>query len=274
MKSWARVLWIAAALAAILFAFPRTAQALPARAVNAPIKVMPLGDSITSGTDTMASYRCELHKSLVAAGYSVDFVGSVHGQWGTGTSSDHNFTPPSYCDMVDWDEEGHSGWAIYNILSGAPAWPGNLQSWANAAVPDVVLIHLGTVNFINTSPAPNVNAAILQMGEVIDTLRAANPRVKILLAQIIPSLLNSTTINLIPQFNSYLPWLVGIKAKPCSPILLVDMYTGFDQANFYADDGLHTHPNPAGEEWMAARWKTAFDKIMKTTCIFVPSVMN
>lgn len=272
MKSWTRVLWIAAALVAILFAFPRTAQALPARAVNAGIKVMPLGDSITSGTDTMASYRCELYKSLFAAGYRVDFVGSVHGQWGTGTPSYPKFNPPSYCDMVDWDEEGHSGWAIYNILNGASAWPGNLQSWANAVVPDVVLIHLGTVNFINSSPAPDVNAAITQMGQVIDTLRAANPHVRIVLAQIIPSLYSSTTINMIPQYNNLLPGLAASKAQANSPIMLVDMYHGFDTANYYASDGLKTHPNPAGEAWMAAKWKAAFDLFMKTT--YIPIVMK
>ena len=82
-----------------------------------PIKVMPLGDSITSGTNAWASYRCALYQNLTSAGYSVDFVGSVHGQWG---NSKANLTPPNTCSMLDWDQEGHSGWAIYHILNGVP----------------------------------------------------------------------------------------------------------------------------------------------------------
>jgi lysophospholipase L1-like esterase len=274
MKTWGRVSCLLAALGVLLVFFgqPRDVHALPGSAVSAAIKVMPLGDSITSGTNAMASYRCLLYQNLKDAGYTVDFVGSVHGQWGI---PNQDMKPPAYCNMMDWDEEGHSGWAIYHILSGVTNnWPGNLQTWAAANMPDVVLIHLGTNNFIYTSPLPDVNAAITQMGQVIDTLRAANPRVRIVLAQVIPSLYNATTTSLIPQFNALLPGLAASKYSVVSPIVVVDMYTGFNTSTFYVSDGLRTHPNPTGESWMAVRWQTAFVTVMGINPIqtFIPQV--
>lgn len=238
-----------------------------------PIKVMPLGDSITSGTNAWASYRCLLYQNLTSAGYAVDFVGSVHGQLG---HLNADLTPPNTCNMVDWDQEGHSGWAIYHILNGVPgSWPGNLQTWVTTYVPDVVLIHLGTNNFIYGPPeypVPEVDAAVSQMGQVIDTLRAANPRVKILLAQIIPSKYSSDTLTKIPIFNSRLPDLAASQARPDSPILVVDQYTGFD-VNADTHDG--THPNEQGEAKLAARWQDGYDRIMKPKhWIFIPQVIN
>jgi lysophospholipase L1-like esterase len=231
-------------------------------AVTTKIKIMPLGDSITSGTDAsyspaMASYRCELESLTGVTNY--DYVGSVHGQWG---NTGRPLLPvPSYCTtMADVDEEGHSGYAIANILAGASSWPGNLLSWATAADPDLVLIHLGTVDLVENG-ATVVNT-VVGIGQVIDTLRAANPFVRILLAQIIPGSsggVNGTETATIPQFNALLPALVASKARPSSPILLVDMHTNF-YINQHTLDGVH--PNPNGENKMAGRWKTAIDQIM------------
>ena len=242
--------------------------------VTPPLKVMPLGDSITSGTDLWASYRCLLYSALTAAGYNVDFVGSVHGQWGV--TSAKKITPPGYCGMEDWDHEGHSGWAIYHILGGVPSsWQGNLQAWAASNPPDVVLAHLGTNNFVYGPPeypAPDVDAAINQLGQVIDILRAANSQVKILLAQIIPSKFSSTTQTMIPQYNARIPALAASKAGASSPIVVVDQYTGFD-VNADTHDG--THPNASGEAKIAVKWKAGFDQIMKPRFrTFIPQVIR
>ncbi|HOV67371.1 MAG TPA: hypothetical protein PLI31_03310, partial [Methanoregulaceae archaeon] len=48
---------------------------------DASVRIMPLGDSITRGgaqpDSPYPSYRYYLYQSLTAAGYSVDFVGSI-----------------------------------------------------------------------------------------------------------------------------------------------------------------------------------------------------
>ena len=55
-----------------------TGPALGATSANAavPIKIMPLGDSITLGNGPDHSYRGFLQQKLTAAGYAYDFGGS------------------------------------------------------------------------------------------------------------------------------------------------------------------------------------------------------
>ncbi|HEX5200872.1 MAG TPA: GDSL family lipase, partial [Actinoplanes sp.] len=43
---------------------------------NGGVRVMPLGDSITDGTQVPGGYRIGLWQRLAAGGYRVDFVGS------------------------------------------------------------------------------------------------------------------------------------------------------------------------------------------------------
>jgi len=251
----------------------------PARAETAvtKIKIMPLGDSITSGTDAgystpMASYRCQLENLTGTTNY--DYVGSVHGQWGVNIS--RPLLPvPSYCTtMADLDQEGHSGWATSNILAGAGSWPGNLQSWATAANPDIVLIHLGTIDLVENGAT--ADSAVNGISQIIDTLRAVNPHVKILLAQIIPGSsggVNGTETATIPVFNAALPALVASKADRNSPILLVDMHSNFTIKD-HTLDGIH--PNQNGENKIAGRWKTAIDQIVpiKNYWTFIPQVVK
>ncbi len=233
-----------------------------AQAAPPALRVLPLGDSVTSGTDAWASYRCPLYRALTAAGVAVDFVGSIHGQL------DNTQPPPPACqNQFDWDHEGHSGYRVDDILDGVAGRPGNLQSWAAAAHPDVVLIHLGTNDLMQNE---SVDSTVAELGRVIDGLRAANPRVKLLLAQIIPVRWNGITLASVPQLNAALPALVAAKARPFSPILLVDQYTGFD---VIADTHDGVHPNSGGEQKMTARWLAAFNQITRpAVTIFVPAI--
>src|ERR687897_3903023 len=63
-----------------------------------PVKVMPLGDSITHGVGASGGDRLELKNLLVPAGYSFDFVGS----------------PASRpFENGDREHQGHSGFKIH-----------------------------------------------------------------------------------------------------------------------------------------------------------------
>ena len=104
---------------------------MTARAQTAPIRIMPLGDSITDGSsfdspDGTGGYRGPLYNLLTAAGYNVDYIGSQ-----TINSS----------QLVEQNHEGHSGWRIDQLDSNMAGWLGNL------ADPDVVLMHIGTNDF-------------------------------------------------------------------------------------------------------------------------------
>lgn len=89
------------------------------------IKVMCLGDSITVGFGTAAgdSYRCLLAARALAYGLTLDFIGARAD--GVCADNQHN---------------GVSGWTIAQQNADVPTRFGVL--------PDVILIHLGTNNFI------------------------------------------------------------------------------------------------------------------------------
>ena len=83
-------------LAAIWLLVIHTSSVCDAQAALAPsVRIMPLGDSITEGSEGLApiqgGYRTKLYQLLTAAGFNVDFVGTL---------SDSNLNP----DLPDRDE--------------------------------------------------------------------------------------------------------------------------------------------------------------------------
>ena len=93
---------LAAALIAVTFI------ARPAGAAAAPVRIMPLGDSITGSP---GCWRALLWNQLQNAGHTnIDFVGTL---------------PPQGCGVAyDGDNEGHGGILATNIAdqNQLPAW--------------------------------------------------------------------------------------------------------------------------------------------------------
>lgn len=218
----------------------------------APLKIMPLGDSITCSLEGLASYRYYLWHRLLNAGYSIDFVGSLKGVY--------NNNPPLYPDF-DWDHEGHSGYRAQDVL---PV----VKTWAQAAQPDVVLIHLGTVDMFN---GDSISATINALGGIIDKLREVNPNVKILLAQIIPAR-DDAVRSRIQALNAAIPGLVKDKNSAASPVRVVNQYTGFDPGSDTKDG---VHPNDSGEQKMAWNWYAVFRILMNgQPRVYLPLMMK
>src|SRR5439155_8135969 len=97
--------------------------ARPAVSAAAPVRIMPLGDSITAGP---GCWRALLWDHLQRTGFTnIDFVGT---QQGGGCSV-----------PFDIDHEGHSG-----IAATGMADQNQLPPWLAATSPDIVLMHLGT----------------------------------------------------------------------------------------------------------------------------------
>ena len=192
-------------------------------------RIMPLGDSITESSRRMPTYRYYLWKLARARGYRIDLVGSQHGATG-GT--------PLYSDF-DMDHEGHSGWRTDRILA-------KIAQWSAASRPDFVLIHLGHNDLCQ---GQSVASTVEELGAIIDTLREANSRVVILLAQVIAS--SAPCMSQIPVLNAQLPMLAEKKTLPLSPVVIVDQYSHFDPHSMTRD---RIHPNAAGESQMAERW--------------------
>jgi lysophospholipase L1-like esterase len=195
--------------------------AAAAAVTTRPIRVMPLGDSITygQGSPTLSSYRAALWQRLVGqAGYAIDFVGSQHNG-----------------ALPDVDNEGHSGWRIDNIA-------GSVNGWLATYQPDVVLLHIGT-NDMNQNY--QVATAPDRLGALIDQILAARPAARVVVAKIIPAL-DPTIQSRINAFNAAVPAVVAARGARAS---LVDL------SPLVATDLNDTlHPNDTGYAKMAARW--------------------
>jgi len=223
-----------AALAAAPFLFLLAAHQDQAEAES--IEIMPLGDSITHGSDGHASYRYWLDHALHGASIPFDFVGSVTGV--------HNGYPP-YEDY-DQDHEGHWGWRVDQILE-------HIAGWTGAYAPKIVLIHLGHNDLWQNE---SLESTVEELGALVDTIRSIRPSIAICLAQIIPAspLFGGPGLRRIPEFNALLPALVAGRQMEGSPLVLVDQYTGFDPlVDTY--DGVH--PDESGEIKLADRWMEA-----------------
>lgn len=204
------------------------------------VRIMPLGDSITEGRgEGHDTYRHWLWHNLIDGGYSVNFVGSRIGV------RPNSGDPWAY--DYDWGHEGHSGYRTDEILA-------NIDKWVRLARPEIVLLHLGTNDLMaNQSPS----STVAEIGQIIDRLRAYNPAMTILLAQIIPCGLISDSV--VRDFNTRLATLAQQKNSAQSRLLLVDQYTGFSvDADTY--DGVH--PTSAGEQKMAQKWYAALRSVL------------
>ena len=200
---------------------------LPAAA--APVRIMAVGDSITTGGKTFSVYRPILAERLRAAGYAVEFVGS---QGGAG--------------------ERHEGYGGKNIEFVARTVPANF-----ARTPaDLVLLHAGHNHFDTERPVPGMLAAT---EELIAALRALNPRVVVLLGQVIPSG-KLPKYSYLPEFNAGLAVLAARLHSPAQPVRLVDHAAGFVwETDTIAD---LVHPNAVGAAKMAARWFEALQAVL------------
>ncbi|MET8161545.1 SGNH hydrolase, partial [Sphaerisporangium sp. NPDC005289] len=100
MYAWKR--WLTAALLAVAVVATGTATGMGVASAesNGGVRVMPLGDSITEGTQVPGGYRIGLWQRLASGRYTIDFVGSQFN--GPGNLGDH-------------DHEGHPGWRIDQI---------------------------------------------------------------------------------------------------------------------------------------------------------------
>jgi lysophospholipase L1-like esterase len=193
-----------------------------------PLRIMPLGDSITMGigSATTSSYRVDLQNRLRHAGLSVDFVGSQRDGAPAGADLDH---------------EGHSGWSIAQLAARADGWLATYR-------PDVVLLQAGT-NDMRT-PAGAVGATG-RLSALIDQIKADAPAAEIFVAEITGtrSTFAAAQQKRTDAYNAAVP---GIVAGKGPRVHLVDQSTvkGID-----IRDGLH--PNDFGYAKMSWNWYRA-----------------
>nr|WP_239080644.1 ricin-type beta-trefoil lectin domain protein [Actinoplanes brasiliensis] len=210
--------------------------AAPAAAAesNGGVKVMPLGDSITEGTQVPGGYRIGLWQRLAGAGYRVDFVGTQSN--GPASLGDH-------------DHQGHPGWRIDQIDA-------NITRWLATANPRTVLLHIGTNDILQNY---NVGSAPSRLSTLIDRITTAAPAADVFVATIIP-LANSGQEAAARTFNGAIPGIVQSKVNSGKRVHLVDMHAALTTADLI--DGVH--PTAGGYDKMAAVWYAALRSVPGT----------
>ncbi|KAF1935578.1 SGNH hydrolase [Clathrospora elynae] len=159
-----------------------------AQAANTTIRYMPFGDSITE----IVCWRAKLWKKLQSTEWaSVNFVGSG--------KTEHNCKDTKY----DRDNEGHSGFLAIDIAN-----KNLLEGWLKTNPADVVTMHLGTNDIVQQNKP--VTDIITAFTKLVDTMRTSNPKMKIVVAQIIPIGIGSYNIQIQALNRAIVPWAAGL----------------------------------------------------------------
>ena len=205
------------------------------------LRIMPLGDSTTGSV----CWRALLWQTLNQNGDQgkFQFVGS--------RTSDAGCTPANY----DKTNEGHPGVLVTNFIKDADELTPGVQTLQSVLGPhpaDVVLLHFATNDVWNGIDDTTILSAYTT---VVGALRAANPKVIILAAQLIPMDPVATAScptcacpacgARIQALNAAIPAWAMSTTTSASPVMVVDQWTGFD-----ATPGVDTvdgvHPNATG----------------------------
>ncbi|WP_329055287.1 GDSL-type esterase/lipase family protein [Streptomyces violaceus] len=233
-----RIVTVLGLLTALLLPFgmsfaPRAAAAPAAD----PVRVMPLGDSITGSP---GCWRAVLWNRLVNSGYTdIDFVGTL---------------PTQGCGQThDGDNEGHGGELVTNVAD-QNLLPGRLA----ASRPDIVVMHFGT-NDVWSSIAPD--RILAAYTKLVTQMRASDPDMRILVAQLIPMNPSSCAAcaQRVVDFNARIPAWARATSTDRSPVTVVDQWTGFSTAGD-THDGVH--PNASGDDKIAACWYPALAAVL------------
>lgn len=196
-------------------------------AVADPVRMMPLGDSITQG-GSIGGYRLDLGTRLRTAGRPVDFVGSLADGPGS---------------MPDRNHEGHPGWTIAQIDA-------NVVNWLRTYTPRTILLHIGTNDMYGSDPA----GAPRRLSALVDKITAQAPAAEVFVSTIIPIRFADATVR---GYNSAIVPLLRAKAAAGKRVHVVDMYPAVPVSDL--PDGIH--PNAAGYAKMAAVWFAALRSV-------------
>ena len=229
---------------------------------NFPIRIMPLGNSITFDTfgdirpdGLRTGYRQSLWIALKDADYNMDFVGSY--------VAGDDATP-----FFDPDNEGHPGWRDDEIANGRSSDPGagKLADWLFDHDPDIVLLHIGT-NGLDPNPS--------DVESILNIIDAYSEEIIVILARIINRNVYS---QITTDFNDNVQAMAEARIASGDEIIIVDMEDGAGiDYRLEADGGdmsNNLHPNANGYAKMAAVWFEALNSILPSCFVFSPFIFT
>ncbi|MDC0835255.1 SGNH/GDSL hydrolase family protein [Geitlerinema sp. CS-897] len=199
---------------------------------NEPLKIMPLGDSITEGYNVPGGYRIDLWQHLRDRGYAIDFVG----------------TQANGPDILpDKDHQGHSGWRIDELHRGVSRWVSRTQ-------PDLVLLLIGTNDMVQGYA---VEQAPTRLEVLLEEIWNAAPQAQILVSSIPP--IDQLMLNArVEAYNRAIAELVDRRRDRGDRVAFVDVYSQLTVEDLA--DGIH--PDREGHRKIARTWNRALEEVL------------
>lgn len=210
------------------------------------VNIMPFGDSVTSdGSSPESSYRYWLWQDLQNAGFTnIDFIGSQNGV--ADGAPANNWPDENY-------EGGENNWTSLSAAQDA----GNAASQG----PDIVLLDFGSNDFGEPWETSDLSPTRTNLDQTIETLRASNPNVIVLIAKPTPWVDSTPGAK---KFMSQLSATVSKVAKDeksaGANVVVVNLFGGF---NAHGDTKDGVHPNVKGEQLIAKKYFAALKPILK-----------
>jgi hypothetical protein len=213
-----------------------------------PCKVLPLGDSITLGTNYPGGYRIKLFTHTVTDQKNITFVGYDTANPPDSTSlsklgaASSKFVPK---------HEGHFAWTIQQVddlITGVSTGSQDGVNYTGKKIvadakPNIVLVHLGT-NDMQQQPS----GATDRLGKLIDHVVTDAPNAVVVVASIIPLPQYASNVT---SFNQAIPGIVKQRADAGKHVVYVDQFAGFSGKTGLMDS---VHPYEAGYEQMSVVW--------------------
>ncbi|GAA4635351.1 hypothetical protein GCM10023196_080480 [Actinoallomurus vinaceus] len=206
---------------------PSSATNAP-RPASPPLRVMPLGDSITDGLQVPGGYRTDLWQFMAADGMAADFVGS-------------QASGPA--QLPDRDHEGHPGWRMGQIYL-------QVRSWLRSYRPQVVLLDIGTNDILQNK---ELEHAPSRLSMLINLITTTSPETRVYVATIGPFARPIDEARA-QRYNAAIPTITRSLAQRGRRVQTVDMHAALGKGDL-ASDGIH--PTAGGYSKMAARWYSA-----------------
>jgi hypothetical protein len=240
--------------AALMFCMLATA------APDREIRIMPMGDSITTGyTDNARwsvpfkfGYRSGLFTRLTKASYTFRFVGACTEPW-TGISGDpsHGGSYKPELDLRDLEQDGHRGYGGKT----AGFLKAHIHPWLASDNPDIILLKIGT----NAQDRKGLNA-------LVNSIVTSKPNAQLIIAEIMPKIRYQQGI---VDYNRYIRETLApdYRAKGKN-VTVVDQYVNFlsDPSDLASIDpalisnGIN-HPDNVGYDKMAQTWFEAIQAL-------------
>lgn len=204
-----------------------------------PLKIIPLGDSITLGLFVPGGYRAPLYQVLTNAGYSIDFSGT---QSGNGVAT-----------LPDPEHEGYSGFTIRGVNNILP------DIFGATPDPDIILIFLGTNDYRGSGD--DVNNATNRLEMLIRRMSTNWPGAKMIVGNLLPRE-PVWEAEIQKTFNPMLPALCERLRTQGVPAYFTDLRGVTTLADL--PDGLH--PTQFSYNKLATNWFAAIKGLTCSNC--------